>query len=297
MISIISCSICGGLGNQLFQIFATIAYGMRTGRTVIFPYSKQLPNNTTRYTFWDTFLQNIRYMTVINPNNKYTNNTLSMFPRYIEQGFSFNKIPDMLNSNIILQGYFQSPLYFIDEYEYIRSMIKIDEIQNNVLREFTKDYFHDTIDEYISIHFRMGDYKNHPTIHPILSYDYYEKAMFSLLSKIYKDNRKYKVLYFCEKEDNTFIEANYINKLRKIYDYIDFQKVDDSIEDWKQMILMSCCNHHIIANSTFSWWGAFLNKKPDKLVCYPDKWFGIDMSHYNINDLFVGNDNMRIDAN
>ena len=50
--------------------------------------------------------------------------------------------------------------------------------------------------------------------------------------------------------------------------------IDHTIPDWKQMILMSCCNHNIIANSTFSYWGALFNEYNYKIVCYPDKWFG-----------------------
>ena len=51
-------------------------------------------------------------------------------------------------------------------------------------------------------------------------------------------------------------------------------KVDDNIPDWKQMLIMANCDANIIANSTFSWWGAYFNKNPKKIVCYPNVWFG-----------------------
>jgi hypothetical protein len=46
------------------------------------------------------------------------------------------------------------------------------------------------------------------------------------------------------------------------------------MKDYEEMIFMSCCHHHIIANSSFSWWGAYFNSSPDKIVCYPKTWFG-----------------------
>ena len=51
-------------------------------------------------------------------------------------------------------------------------------------------------------------------------------------------------------------------------------KVDDNLPDYEQLLVMSCCQHNIISNSTFSWWGAYLNDHPDKTVCYPSVWFG-----------------------
>ena len=62
-------------------------------------------------------------------------------------------------------------------------------------------------------------------------------------------------------------------------------KVDDSIEDYNQLMIMSMCNHNIIANSTFSWWGAYFNNNPDKMVCYPSIWFGPSLPH-KTDDLF-----------
>jgi hypothetical protein len=67
---------------------------------------------------------------------------------------------------------------------------------------------------------------------------------------------------------------------------ISFHKANDEMEDWEQLLLMSCSDHNIIANSTFSWWAAYMNLNPDKVVCYPSMWFGTANNHLNTKDLF-----------
>ena len=86
-------------------------------------------------------------------------------------------------------------------------------------------------------------------------------------------------------EDNDII-YNKIIEFKKIYPDIDFIQVSHELQDWEQMLQMSLCHHNIIANSTFSWWGAYFNSSfDDKIVCYPKKWFGRALSQHNLKDL------------
>jgi len=271
-----------GLGNQLFQIFTTFAYCLRYGKQMILPYSKVLTVGITRNTYWDSLLKNLKMFTTINNEFCITNDELFEFKIYKEKQHHYNVIPEIIDDNVILFGFFQSPKYFQDQYDEILSLIKIEEIKTEIINEFSKYFLMGYTT--ISIHFRLGDYKFKQENHPIMSYEYYYNSLLHILCYI-DTNKPVNVLYFCEKEDNHIIEE-VIKNLEKTFLFFTFIKVDDSIEDWKQMIIMSNCNHNIIANSTFSWWGAFLNNNNGKIVCYPSQWFGFLKKHVNIDDMF-----------
>jgi hypothetical protein len=200
------------------------------------------------------------------------------------------EIPSFQENNVLLFGYFQSPLYFQKELSSILSMIQFKKQQENIKLEMMNDPdLQDVIGEdSISMHFRLGDYKNLQDHHPLMTYEYYKKAIQKII-----DVRKTRegisspalfVYYFCQEEDNATV-LEIIAQLGNAFSILHFIKVDDSIEDWKQLLMMSCCRDNIIANSTFSWWGAFLNSNVEKIVCYPAKWFG-PLQPKNTADLF-----------
>jgi len=274
----------GGLGNQLFQIFTTIAYGIRHNKLFIFPYITQL--DAKRHSYWNSFLIDLSLYTTLNSNWKKTNNKLlTNIPIFRENTFHHVEIPST-DTSLSLFGYFQSYRYFIHEQENIYKMIQLREQQQKIKEEFYNELFTDYDNTvFISLHFRLGDYVQLPQCHPILSLKYYQKSIDYLLSFLPSQN-KIKILYFCEKADNNIVLPK-IRELQNIFkdENLSFIKVPDEIVDWKQVLVMSLCHHNIIANSTFSWWGAYFNNYANKMVCFPSVWFGVACSDHKMHDL------------
>ena len=279
--SAVSCELMGGLGNQLFQIFATIAYGMKYKRRVVFPYSETLNYGITRNTYWTSFLRSLKHMTTFAKDSPYSNEQLVAFPQYREYGHHYTKILNFDINELSLFGYFQSPRYFENEKEEILRLMKLAESKQAIKDEYP-EYFIDG-STVISMHFRLGDYKTNQNSHPLMPYIYYDNSLIHMLLNC-KIDGPVTILYFCEKEDNDIVLPT-ISKLSKTYSGFKFVKVDDTIEDWKQMLLMSLCDHNIIANSSFSWWGAYFNANGRKIVCYPSVWFGPSIAQKDVSDM------------
>ena len=271
----ITCKLMGGLGNQLFQIFTTIAYAIKTQQTFKFYDIDILESScTTRYTYWRNFLKSLKpFLT-------------SEFPGMVcikEEGFHYTNIQTKIlnNENSFLFGYFQSYKYFDKEFYTICKMIKLEEIRKQILDKSGYSNEQEQLANTISLHFRIGDYKKLPDVYPILNYSYYENALLYIQGSTITEKN---VLFFCE-DDDLEDSLEIIETLKKKFDKYTFIREDNQLEDWEQMILMSSCRYNVIANSTFSWWAAYLNNHSKKIVIYPSTWFGPNSKH-DTKDLF-----------
>jgi hypothetical protein len=278
----ISVNLMGGLGNQLFQIFATIAYAIKHKHKFVFPYSDKLAQ---RVTYWNNFMISLKMFTTANLNNRVTNNDIQKMEGIGEKDFHYNELPASDPSNpFILNGYFQSYKYFENEVDQIYSLLRLDKQKQQIIEEYSDLFSVDGTK--ISMHFRLGDYKQLQHYHPIMAPQYYQNSLTAILEK--SGLQSATILYFCEEEDNDIV-IQFIDVLKLYFattEYkLDFVKVDDKIADWKQVLIMSSCHHNIIANSSFSWWGAYMNSSVDKIVCYPSLWFGQTMhQHHGFKD-------------
>jgi len=183
---------------------------------------------------------------------------------WIEPGFNYTPIPE---GATFLDGYYQSEKYFLDN---SNEILKIFTFESKVVDKVSGLYNNILNDERpkVSIHLRRGDYLNLPNHHPVLDIDYFKKA-----KSIFPKNS----IFLVFSDDLEWCKANFTDG-----DYIFIE----GQEDYEDLCLMSLCDHNCIANSTFSWWGAWLNKNPDKIVVAPERWFGPAYSHFSTKDLY-----------
>jgi len=275
----ISVYLMGGLGNQLFQIFHTIAYALRYNLEYVFPYSETLKIGVERPTYWNNLLSNLK---------PYTSTSIPRLPMLKEPAFHYTEIPK-INQDLMFYGYFQSYKYFEDQYEKICEIIGINDMKQSIIsKSKSNSTTPEILEDTISMHFRMGDYKYKQDYHPVLPVSYYINALKHIMSTT-KCNR-WIVKCFYEMEDISIV-TEYIDTLKGMTDMKDIEFVytrmcvADCVADWEEMLEMSVCRHNIIANSSFSWWGAYLNTHEDKIVCYPSVWFGPKLEMNNVKDL------------
>ena len=270
----ITAHIMGGLGNQLFQIFAALNVSLKHKMPFYFEQSDvdRTPGITYRPYYWDNFLK-----------------TLSPFVKpplgqviYREQSHKYNHIQTAIfpNENVKLYGYFQSYKYFQESQDKIYKLIKLREQQQVVRYRFPAGFF----DNCVSMHFRIGDYRHLQQHHPIQTFEYYNAALTQLIKDTKKDDWTVCLFYeLKDKPDVDKIKEGVANRFKNI----EFIDIDHQMADWEQMLTMSLCQHNIIANSTFSWWGAYFNPGNNN-VYYPSQWFGPGQGNKNqeLDDLF-----------
>lgn len=268
----ITTELMGGLGNQLFQMFNLISYCKDHNNIFVIEKHKILYGPIRNYNvYWDNIFKNIEKSHC--KENKFN------FPILKEPSFKYTKIQTIpLNQPVKFWGYFQSYKYFHHNIDYINKLLDIQGLKNIVSNKENIDY-----NNTISLHFRVGDYAKLQQYHPLMKPEYYIKSLNTLIEKTNKND--WNILYFFEEENEKYV-IQQIDIIKKQFPYLTFTKCNHSLKDWEQMLQMSLCKHNIIANSSFSWWGAYLNNN-NNTVCYPDIWFGPALKNHNTVDLFL----------
>jgi hypothetical protein len=235
----------GGLGNQLFQIAAGYAHANRVGAefsVIEGQHYLPLQGNKTD-TYKETILRNVKSK----PEQEFGGCVT-----FKQQGHKYEPIPDA--DNLFLYGFFQSEKYFQD---YKQEIADLYSIPSKVDKLILDRHPYLEYEKVVSLHVRRGDYLNNPNIHPTMSVEYYRDAIDSIPDKD-------KILVFSD--DIEWCKQNLGGKM--IY-YSTFDK------DYLDIYAMSKCYHHIMSNSTFGWWGAWLSNTKGTVIG-PKKWFGPD---------------------
>lgn len=271
----------GGLGNQMFQYAAGRALSIRHKAEL--SIDLYLLNKNTKATNRNYELKafNVEVTLIDSIFNKIaiklfgsikSKNTRHAFLRRLgifrdEKAQYYDKGFESLSKESTLFGYFQNENYFKGFSEQLREdfafRLPLNK-KNNEIRHLIEQ------NTSVSIHIRRGDYTNTNSNLPILDIAYYKKAIEYMMSQL--------------NNPSFFIFSDGIDWVRKNLDlsginhqFIDWNKNEDSYID---MQLMSLCKHNIIANSSFSWWGSWLNKNPNKLVIAPQEWYKGDSGIY-----------------
>lgn len=271
----------GGLGNQLFQYAFARNLAIKQGvqlKLDVSSYRVSAPNVTARrYELGQFKIQaefakfsEIWYLRGggrVGELAAFLGSRLSRsaLRRVKENGFSYS--PDMLGlpDNVYLDGYWQSERYFKDSADLIRK-----DLQFAISPSAKDEEVERRIEEgdAIAVHVRRGDFVSDSAIsaiHGACGLDYYQRAIAYAVNKVKNPQ------IFIFSDDPSWVKQNLRTGLPTVY--VTHNNESTAIQDFR---LMSLCDHQIIANSTFSWWAAWLNANPTKTVIAPARWFASD---------------------
>lgn len=251
---VVTCSPLGRLGNNLFQVAAVLGYAARNGTHVpvfadgSFGHYRQMVFR--RLTFGDI-----------------PKECLSVTDA---PDFSYNaQIPASPNCSVRIDGYMQSEKYFEHCRDLIRETFAIsDETRADLMFRFGQILE----SQPVSLHVRRGDYLRLQEYHPVQTVEYYAAALKFISEQVNVTS------VLCFSDDPAWC----IEHLASLDPRI---KIVEQQDDYLDLALMTLCSHHIISNSTFSWWGAWLCENRDKIVVAPQRHFGPAYAHWTERDL------------
>jgi len=244
----------GGLGNQMFQYAAA--------RRMAYFHKTTLKLDISAFNWYKLRTYSLNHFNIME-NIANPTEVANFKGRIIkEKFFDFNPNETTATENIYLDGYWQNEKYFSGIEDIMRMEFRVKYNlygKNKELAAYIREC------PSVSIHIRRGDYVTDPitnAAHGVCTLDYYHRCINKLLDKVKNPH------FFIFSDDPDWVAKNLD------LDFPTTLVVHNGIErDYEDMRLMSMCQHNIIANSSFSWWGAWLNANPDKLIFAPRQWF------------------------
>ena len=248
----------GGLGNQMFQYALGRALSTRHTAPLRLDLSWFSTSKNRTYEL-DCFNipHDVERVEKVGGIFNFLKQKKSVF---VETTSGFNPRVFTLPDGTMLEGYWQSEKYFKDIEGIVRKEFTLKNGWGANAKKWADAI---TRGESVAIHVRRGDYleQKHREILGVLSTDYYQKAAEIILSKTKEP------IFFVFSDDMAWAKENV--RLPSKTEFVS----DKHITDAEEMILIGLCKHQIIANSSFSWWGAWLNRNREKIVIAPKNWF------------------------
>ena len=281
----------GGLGNQMFQLATLKSLSLLKKTKIGVDISSFEKESSAEYTSRSFELERIFDLnevsiTTLKSYNYLLNNNLNSRIKkklfngsvFFENGLTYQPEVKSITKNAYLEGYFQSEKYFADFRKEILNLFNFKSKQSTKTMEAEKLIC--TTDA-IAIHIRRGDYasnKHVNSVHGTLPLSYYLNALNHF------DVKNAHLFFFSD--DIQWVKDNFNFIAPKQATFVNWNTGDDS---WQDMYLMSKCHHFIIANSSFSWWGAWLSTHSTKKVICPKTWFIDPIRNQQTKDLIPKN--------
>lgn len=253
----------GGLGNQLYQ------YAL--GRKLSILNNELLKLDISFYRIQQHRKYCLKYFNIVeniaseneiaalkNSTIRHENREISAYIQ--EKSLEFDKETLAFSGNVYLSGYWQSYKYFKDVKEILKNEISLKQESDSKNIEMANKI---KSCEAISLHIRRGDFLgiDNAKVNEIYSLEYHYNAADKISASIKNPH------FFVFSDDMQWVKKNF--KLKYDMTFVDINNDNKNYED---LNLMSLCKHHIIVNSTFSWWGAWLGENADKIVIAPKRW-------------------------
>ena len=263
----ITVKITGGLGNQMFQYAFGLAQEKRTGKKNYYDISFFENQNPNSFRIFElrNFNVKIRIKNILfiqKLNRKLKRRGISLFTNFfVTENNATVFYSEFLKKRkiAIFDGYFQNEKYFIeyrkDILDAFTLTVPLNTENNNLIKEIKQT-------NSISLHVRRGDYVNLQDYHGLCGLEYYKNAISYVAEKTNEPH------FYLFSDDIKWVVENL--KIDFPYTIVD---INDSKTGYFDLELMKNCKHNIIANSSFSWWGAWLNENPEKIVIAPKQWF------------------------
>lgn len=277
MISFREIGYWGRLGNQMFQFASSFGISRKLGLEIRFPLENCF-----------SFQRTGPFVPEIGANMNVKCDLLDCFEipqeffiplRHIrvdqiqrESNFNFDHALFGIRDNTAIQGYLQTEKYFSHCKDEIREIFQFKREIKEKSIVYLESLGLPKNTSKISVHVRRGDYLQSPDHHPSCGLDYF----YSAFSEFDQFTDKVFLIF---SDDKDWCEQNF--KANKFL-------VSQLTDPYSELCAMSMCDHHIIANSSFSWWGAWLNPHDSKIVICPSKWFG-PLLNKNVSDLYCEN--------